>query len=81
VRETNKKKQNGKGGTRWRSWLPVAKRSKARVCGHSLAGTTDSNPAGGIDVCVLYSKGQKAKVGTIRTKKYGYSSSCLPPIK
>ena len=56
-------------GTRWRSWLrqcatsgkvtgsiqpiPVTERSKARVCGRSLAGIAGSNPAGGMDVCVL----------------------------
>ena len=31
----------------------MAERSKARVCGCSLAGITGSNPAGGMDVCVL----------------------------
>ena len=30
--------------------MPVAARSKARVCGCSLAGITGSNPAGGMDV-------------------------------
>ena len=29
-------------------------RSKARVCGHSLAGIAGSNPAGGMDVCVVW---------------------------
>ena len=33
--------------------VPVAERSKARVCGRSLAETEGSNPAGGMDVCVL----------------------------
>ena len=33
--------------------IPVAKRSKARVCGRSLAEVTGSNHAGGMDVCVL----------------------------
>ena len=33
--------------------IPVAERSKARVCGRSLAGSTGSNPAGGMDVCVV----------------------------
>ena len=28
-----------------------AARSRARVCGRSLAGTVGSNPAGGMDVC------------------------------
>ena len=44
------------------------------VCGRLLAGITGSNPAGGIDVCVLcvlYSKVKKVKARTIRTKKYG----------
>ena len=33
--------------------IPVAKRSKARVYGRSLAGIAGSNPAGGIDGCPL----------------------------
>jgi len=33
--------------------LPVAARSKARVCGHSLPGFVGSNPAGGMKVCLL----------------------------
>ena len=33
--------------------IPVATRSKALVCGHSLAGIVDSNPAGGVDICLL----------------------------
>jgi len=32
--------------------ISVAARSKAWVCGRSLAGIVGSNPAGGIDVCV-----------------------------
>ena len=31
----------------------VAERSKASVYGRSLAGIADSNPAGGMDVCLL----------------------------
>ena len=31
----------------------VAARSKAWVCGHSLAGIVGSNPAGGVNVCLL----------------------------
>ena len=31
--------------------LPVVKRSKASVCGHSLPGIAGSNPAGGSVVC------------------------------
>ena len=33
--------------------IPVAVRSKALVCGHSLAGIVGSNPAGGMDVYLL----------------------------
>ena len=31
----------------------MAARSKVWVCGHWLAGILDSNPAGGMDVCLL----------------------------
>ena len=31
----------------------VAERSKATVCGRSLAGISGSNPPGGMDVCVV----------------------------
>jgi hypothetical protein len=34
--------------------IPVAARSKARVCGRSLAGIAGSIPAGGMDVCLLW---------------------------
>jgi hypothetical protein len=33
--------------------IPEAARSKAWVCGRSLAGIVGSNTAGGIDVCLL----------------------------
>ena len=33
----------------------MAERSKARVCGRSLARIEGSNPAGGMDVCSLVS--------------------------
>jgi len=33
--------------------VPVAARSKAWVCGLSLADTEDSNPTGGMDVCCV----------------------------
>ena len=33
--------------------VPVAARSKAWVCGRSLAGIVGSNPAGRLDVCLL----------------------------
>ena len=33
--------------------IPVVERSKAWVCSHSPAGIAGSNPAGGMDVCLL----------------------------
>ena len=33
--------------------IPVAARSKAWVCGRSLARIVGSNPAGGMNVCLL----------------------------
>ena len=33
--------------------IPVAERSKAKVCGRSLAGVAGSNPAGDMNVCVV----------------------------
>ena len=36
--------------------IPVAERSKARVCGRSLAEVAGSNPAGDMDVCVVCCK-------------------------
>jgi hypothetical protein len=33
--------------------MPVAAQFKAWVCDRSLAGTAGSNPAGGMDVCLL----------------------------
>ena len=33
--------------------IPMAARSKARVCGRSLPGIAGSNPTGGMDVCLL----------------------------
>jgi hypothetical protein len=60
--------------------IPVAERSKARVCGRSLAGVAGSNRtgvtglnlAGGMDVCVVcfVPYGWKAKARTIRTQNY-----------
>jgi hypothetical protein len=34
--------------------MPVAARSKAWVCGRSLDGIAGSDPAGGMDVCLLW---------------------------
>ena len=33
--------------------IPVAERSKTRVCGRLLTGVAGSNPVGGMDVCVV----------------------------
>ena len=33
--------------------IPVAERSKARICGRSLAGIAGSNPAWSMYVCVV----------------------------
>ena len=38
---------------RYLQLLPVAMRSKAQVCGRSLVGFADCNPAVGMDVCLL----------------------------
>ena len=49
--------------------IPVAERSKARVCCRSLAGVAGSNPTGGMGVCVVCCKWrQKEKCRTIKTK-------------
>ena len=52
--------------------LVLAERSKAWVCGRSLAGVAGSNPVGGMDVCVVcvVRKRTKRKTGTIRIKTY-----------
>ena len=34
--------------------IPVAARSKALICGHSLAGIAGSSPTEGMDVCLLW---------------------------
>ena len=52
---------------------PVVARSKTLVCGRWPAGIADSNPARGVDVCVVcvVQEGQKAKARTGRAKKDG----------
>ena len=49
----------------------MAERSKARVCGRSLAGVAGLNPGGSMDVWVVsvLQKRQKAKCMTIKTQK------------
>jgi len=34
--------------------IPVAARFKARVCGRYFAGIAGSNPAAGMDVCLIW---------------------------
>ena len=46
----------------------MAQRSKVRVISRSLAGIASSNPGGGILLCVLYNKGQKAKPRQLRQR-------------
>jgi hypothetical protein len=49
--------------------IPVAERSKASVCGCSLAGIAGSNPAGGMDVyvvCISTDKRQNARLSRQR---------------
>ena len=33
--------------------IPVSERSEAKICSYSLPEITDSNPDGGMDVCVV----------------------------
>ena len=51
--------------------LPVAEWFTPSVSGLSIVGIAGSNPAGGMDVCVVcvVQYGQKAKARAIRTKK------------
>ena len=50
--------------------VPVAERSKARVCGRSLIGIAGSNPAGVVDVCVVCCTIKTMeRARTVKTKK------------
>ena len=49
--------------------IPVAERSKPRVCGRSLAGVAGSNPSGSMGVCVVCCTVRTK--GEARTRKYG----------
>ena len=50
--------------------IPVAARSVVWAFGRSLAGIAGSNPAGGVDVCVVCCR--KEQIRTIKTnKQYG----------
>ena len=59
-----KRKVPGSTAAQWP--IPVAARSKAWVCGQSLAGIASSNPARGMEVCVMRCKGQKKQAMTIK---------------
>ena len=53
----------------------MAERFKASVCGRKLAGVAGSNPAVGMDVCIVCCTVRaKDKAGTIRPKKYSAST-------
>ena len=49
------------GRSRVRLPIPVASRCKAGACGRLLVGIAGSNPAGGMDVCVVCYKKYKKK--------------------
>ena len=56
--------------------VPVAARSKARVCGRSLAGIAGSNPTGGMDVCCVLS-GSGLCYELITRPKESYRQWCV----
>ena len=47
----------------------MTERSKARVCGLSLVGIVSSNPANGVDVCVVCCTGKTKKQARIKKTK------------
>jgi hypothetical protein len=68
--------------------IPAAERSNARVCGGSVAGVAGSNPARGMNVCVvcvLYSKDKRQSQDSqdkelqmkCREKKSRWRHGCL----
>ena len=69
----SKDKTQKPGPSRQRSTDKVQnkeKQSKARVCGRSLAGIADSNPAEGMDfvLCLMYSKDKRQNAGQPRKR-------------
>ena len=54
--------------------IPVVERSKAKDCGRSLAGVAGSNPAGGIDVCVVSKDKRRNAEQSRHRHKYGLST-------
>jgi len=58
--------------------IPVAARSTAWVCGRSLFGIAGSNPAGGMDVCLLWVlPGSGRWVGLITRPEESYRLWCV----
>ena len=53
IREQNLAKNQKLASARYVWTIPVVARSKAWVCGRSLAGIVGSNPAGGMDVSLV----------------------------
>jgi hypothetical protein len=56
--------------------MPVTVRSKAWICGPSLAGTVVSNPAGGMSVCCVISGGAFC-VGLVTRAEESYRMWCV----
>jgi hypothetical protein len=57
--------------------IPVVARSKTWICGRSLAGTAGSNPAGDMDVCVLWLLCVFSKISVLRANS---SRGNLPSV-
>jgi hypothetical protein len=60
--------------------IPLAARSKAWVCGRSLAGSADSNPARDMDVClvcVVVLSGRGLYDGPITRSEESYRVWCV----
>jgi len=65
----------------WTIMIPVASRSKAWICDRSPAGTAGSNPAGGMDICLLWVlwvfRQRGIRVGTITRPEESYRGWCV----
>ena len=57
--------------------IPVVARSKAWVCGRSLAGIAGSNPAVGIDLCSECRVLSRRGIGPITRPKESYRVWCV----
>jgi hypothetical protein len=58
----------------WSVPIPVVERSKGKDCGRSLAGVAGSNPAGGIDVCVVSKDKRRNAAQSRQRHKYRLST-------